>query len=51
MTGVAQRANKAVMGFNVGWVGGDGGSKGLGRFRRPASSEMIESPVRKRVGG
>jgi hypothetical protein len=31
------------MGFNMGWVGGDRGSKGLGRFRRLASSEKIES--------
>jgi hypothetical protein len=48
---VAQRTNQAVMSFNVGWAGGDGSLKGLGRFRRPAGSEKIESPVRKRVGG
>jgi hypothetical protein len=50
MTGVAQGANEAVMGFNMGWIGGDGGSKGLGRLRRLTGSEKIESLVGKRVG-
>jgi hypothetical protein len=39
------------MGFDVGRVGADGGSKGLSRFRRLAGSEKIESPVGMRVGG
>jgi hypothetical protein len=51
LAGVAQGANEAVMGFNVGCVGGDGGLKGLGRLRRLAGSEKIESAVGKRVGG
>jgi hypothetical protein len=45
LAGVAQGANEAVMGFNVGWVCGDGGSIELGRFRRLAGSEKIESAV------
>jgi hypothetical protein len=43
LPGVAQGANETMMGFNVVWVGSDGGAKGLGRFRWLAGSEKIES--------
>lgn len=51
LAGIAQSANQAVMGFNVGWVGGDGGAKRLRCLKGGSGGELVESALGERVGG
>jgi hypothetical protein len=51
LAGVAQGSNQAVMGFNVVWVRGDGGSEGMDCFLRLIGGEKVESMLGERVGG
>ena len=48
--GVPQSANKAVMRFVIGRVGGDGGAKGLGCLSGGAGGEQIKPALGKDFG-